>query len=219
MTHLSRAPTYARRPSQRGDVLLFVLVSLLILLLGALYLMREQFNDSFFAGNSLQRQKNVHVADQALALAFEEIERTLRATDGGMTLDVAVKVSADQANWFLSPTGSEAWPAPGALESINEGYWSLCSERNADKPCTKLCSDASQQLPCDPAQLPAYYVATMVVVPTNLHPDVHLCATTGYVAMFYSVFVHVQEAKSGKQLGPTSATVESVFRQCVRDLT
>ena len=62
--------------------------------------------------------------------------------------------------------------------------------------------------------LPGGYTARMVVVPTNLPPDPQTCGTTGYVASFYSVFVQVREAS-----GMTSANLEIVFKQCVRDMS
>ena len=51
---------------QRGDTLLLVLLTLLVLFLGGMYMLRSVMLDSQMAGNTLARQKNVQVGDIAL---------------------------------------------------------------------------------------------------------------------------------------------------------
>lgn len=188
---------------QRGDVLLFVLFALLVTLLGAMYAMRGLINDTVVAGNAMQRQKNVQMGDAALAQATKVITDTLGGTDGS----VALQIAANGSSWFYIPAGVGAWAAPAAHSTENEGFWSLCVLTGAAVPCPDIAT-----LPGMSA-LPGGYTARMVVVPTNLPADPQACATTGYVASYYNIFLNVREPN-----GITSANVESVFKQCVLDL-
>ena len=193
---------------QRGDVLLFVLFALLVTLLGAMYAMRGLINDTVVAGNAMQHQKNVQMGDAALAQATKVITDTLGGTDGS----VALQIAANGSSWFYIPTGTDAWDAPAAPSTAlhptdNEGFWSLCVLTGAAVPCPDIAT-----LPGMSA-LPGGYTARMVVVPTNLPADPQACATTGYVASYYNIFLNVREPN-----GITSANVESVFKQCVLDL-
>ncbi|KAB2897940.1 MAG: hypothetical protein F9K35_11145 [Burkholderiaceae bacterium] len=180
--------------------MLFVLFAMLVTLLGALYALRGLVNDTAVAGNAAQRQKNVQMGDAALALATKVITDTLGGTDGS----VALQIAAHGAKWFYIPPGPGAWSVPGT--GANAGFWSQCADGGAAVPCPDIAALTG-------TALPGGYTARMVVVPTNLPPDPQTCGTTGYVASYYNVFVHVREAN-----GITSATLESVFKQCVRDL-
>ena len=83
---LAQRPGHGR---QRGDVLLFVLFSVLVLLLAGLYTMRGLIGDTVIAGNAAQRQKNVQMGDAALAQAMKVITDTLDGTDGSVALQIA----------------------------------------------------------------------------------------------------------------------------------
>ena len=189
------------RRRQRGDVLLFVLFALLVTLLGGLYAMRGLLDDTVVAGHAAQRQKNVQMGDAALALATQVITSTLGGTDGS----VALQIAADGASWVHIPSSAGAWDPPGT--GTNAGFWSQCTDSAAAVKCPDVATLAG-------TALPGGYTARMLVVPTNLPPDPQTCGTTGYVASFYSVFVQVREAS-----GMTSANLESVFKQCVRDMS
>lgn len=194
---LAQRPGHGR---QRGDVLLFVLFSVLVLLLAGLYTMRGLIGDTVIAGNAAQRQKNVQMGDAALAQAMKVITDTLGGTDGS----VALQIAAHGASWLYIPSGTAAWEAPGT--GGNLGFWAQCAAASAAVPCPDISTLPSM------SALPAGYTARMVVVPTNLPTDSQACGTTGYVAIYYNVFVNVREAN-----GVTSANVEDVFKQCVRD--
>ena len=98
---LAQRPGHGR---QRGDVLLFVLFSVLVLLLAGLYTMRGLIGDTVIAGNAAQRQKNVQMGDAALAQAMKVITDTLDGTDGS----VALQIAAHGASWLYIPSGTAA---------------------------------------------------------------------------------------------------------------
>ena len=196
--HVSRfqvARFHAAR-MQAGDVLLFVLFAMLIILLGALYSMRGLFDDTVAAGNDLQRTKNIQAGDMALALAHKTVVNTL----GGQNGSVALQIAAEGQTWFFNPGGTAAWPAPGTPGSANETYWLECTNGSSTKPCFSL------------ANMPGGYTARMIIVPTNQPSDPGVCNTTGYAAIFYNIFINVKESN-----GLASANVESVYMQCVLD--
>lgn len=186
--------------SQRGEALLFVLFALLVILLGALYAMRGLIGDTVVAGNAAQRQKNVQMGDAALALATQVITSTLGGTDGS----VALPIAANGQSWFYVPPGPGAWDTPGT--GANAGFWTRCRASGATVPCPDISTLTGG------GTMPGGYTARMVVVPTNLPIDPNICATTGYKASYYNIFVNVTEPN-----GSTSAQLESVFRQCVLD--
>ena len=140
------------------------------------------------------------MGDAALAQAMKVITDTLDGTDGS----VALQIAAHGASWLYIPSGTAAWEAPGT--GGNLGFWAQCAAASAAVPCPDISTLPSM------SALPAGYTARMVVVPTNLPTDSQACGTTGYVAIYYNVFVNVREAN-----GVTSANVEDVFKQCVRD--
>lgn len=204
---ISRRNAMVRRSGARrhtGNVLLFVLLALLVVMLGGLYMMREQFNETVVAGNELQREKNVHMSDVALPLIVRNIEAVVGENQ-------RIEDAPAAPNWFVAP--ATEWPAPGAVGTDNEGYWSVCTE-SGDKRCARQCVGVSGPLACTDGEF--QYIVKYVVVPTNIPTSSRTCGHSRYKADFYSIFVHVQEASSTSDKGPTSATIEAVYRRCVK---
>ena len=97
---------------QRGDVLLFVLLALLVTLLGGLYAMRGLLDDTVVAGHAAQRQKNVQMGDAALALATQVITNTLGGTDGSVRCRSPPTVRAGSTSRPAPAPGIRRAPAP-----------------------------------------------------------------------------------------------------------
>lgn len=191
MAPLKRPLPMAGARRQAGDVLLYVLFALLVLLLGALLTMRGEVTASVMTGHMMQRQKNVQAGDAALALVKQMIVDTVQAAG-----NVPLEIAATGKPWFVLPTSAGVWPAPGA-PGANQGYWSSCGANNAAQPCAPV------------SGMPAGASALVVVAPTNRPTDPYICGTTGYTAVYYDIFLHVSEAA-----GATAADTETVFKLC-----
>jgi Tfp pilus assembly protein PilX len=175
-----------RRPGrQRGDILLFTLVLLLLLLLGALVAMREGLTNTWMNGNTLVRQKNVHVSDAALRM----VEQTVGVASGSLPLELA----ATGQQWYRDVAPNTPPPS--------DSYWDSCaSSSTASTRCATLnVTVGSSTVP---------YTVTYLVQPTG-RMDKTCKFPTAYDAHYYDVFIHVKETS-----GSTAANTESIIRLC-----
>ena len=196
MDTLNRA---SRRPisanAQGGYVLLLTLITLVVLLFGALFTMRGTLLQTIMAGNTAQRQKNVQSSDMALRLMQQQII-TVSQAQGDVPLEIAATTA--NAPWFFVPAGSTPWPLPGNANGASANYWSVCGPKNAAAPCWPI------------PNMPAGYQALAVVVPTNLPVSDSACLDAGQrVATYYNIFIHTAEAN-----GKTAVNTSTIFRLC-----
>lgn len=173
-----------RRPP-RGEVLLITLVLLLLLLLGALVAMRGGLTNLWMAGNTLARQKDVHVAD----IALRSLEAQMFATSAGMPLEIAAANTA----WYRDVAPGTA--APSAA------YWTSCA---TSTDVTTRCGTIAVSV--NGTALP--YTALAVVQPTG-RSDSRSCSLAQYQAVYYDLFVHVEESS-----GATGVTTDTIYRLC-----
>lgn len=171
--------------AQRGDILLITLVLLLLLLLGTVVAMREGLTSLWMAGNTLAKQKSVHAAD----IALRTLESQMLTTSAGMPLEIA----AANATWYRDVAPGTAAPSAS--------YWTSCA---ASTDVTARCGTLTVSV--NGSTLP--YTALAVVQPTG-RSDSRSCNLAQYQAVYYDLFVHVQE--SG---GATGVTTETVYRLC-----
>jgi Tfp pilus assembly protein PilX len=177
-----------RRPGrQHGDILLFTLVLLLLLLLGALVAMREGLTNTWLNGNTLVRQKNVHVSDAAL----RAVEQTIQTASNGQPLEL---MAANQ-QWYRDVVTGTAAPT--------DSYWDSCATSSS---VTARC--ASTSVSVGGTSVP--YTVLYVVQPTG-RSDPTCKFSTQYRAFYYDVFVRVKEAN-----GSSAATTESIIRLCTQ---
>jgi Tfp pilus assembly protein PilX len=178
-------PESARRGGQRGDVMLITLVLLLLLAMSLLVGLRDGLTNQWLAGNNLARQKDVHASDIALRM----LESQIVSASAGMPLEIA----AAGQGWYRDVAAGTAAPSAS--------YWSNCAGNSiAASRCGTF------NLAVNGTALP--YTAYAVVQPTG-RTDSTSCNLAQYQAIYYDLFVHVQE--SG---GATAITTETVYRIC-----
>lgn len=175
---------------QRGDALLLTLLVLAVLFTGVVYAMRSTMYDSLASGNTLARQRNVHVAD----IALRQLESLILAAYNNQPLEIS---GVGQA-WYRNV-------AAGTVAPPNS-YWASClGNSTAGLNCGSL------NLKVNGSNLPSGLpqTALAVVQPTGMQ-DAYACSTQGYRAIYYDVFINVAEPNGG-----TSAITETVYKLCV----
>ena len=190
------------RRNERGDIMLVTMVFLLLCLLGLIGSMRETIVSTTLASNNLMRQKDTQVADVAQQTIRNQI---LAANVGGSPLASSTAITS-QAWWRdVSPTTAAAPPTAA--------YWAACLG-NSD--VTQRCGAVT--LTISGTNLP--YTALAVVQPTG-RSDQHnpICSigtgsTSLMQAVYYAVFIHVQESN-----GATNVNTESVYTACEQYLS
>jgi Tfp pilus assembly protein PilX len=192
----------APRPEQ-GYVLLLTLITLIVLLFGALFTVRGTLLQSIMTGNTLQRQKGVQISDAAI----RQIQQLIIQTAQGAG-NVPLEIAANGKPWFYIPpatTPATPWASPGLATGVNATFWQTCVSAGS---CDTV-ANAAQGITPTPPSLPAGYTALVTVVPTNLPVDAYSCGNTGYVATYYNIFLNTQEEN-----GTTRANTETLFKLC-----
>lgn len=158
------------RRAQSGSILLFTLIALLLMFLGALYTFRGAMLDTGLTDKAAARQKDIQVSD----LALQQITNTMLTTSAGSVLET----SASGQPWFLSTQ-------PSGATTPNAAYWQTC-----------IASPSSTQT-CAPISLPTSVPqqAWGFVQPTG-RTDVYACHTQGLTAVFYDIWVHVVDPRT-----------------------
>ena len=172
---------------QRGETLILVLVTLLVMCLGLLYTLRGVTLDAQMAGNTLARQKDTQVAD----IALRNLESQILAVYGATPLEI----SASGQTWFRTVSSGTAAP--------NYAYWSACS---GNSNTTLRCAAETVTVTVNSVAL--VYNVLAVVQPTG-QSDLYACGLSQYKALYYDIFLNVKETN-----GATSTTVETIYRLC-----
>ncbi len=180
--------TFAGR-SQRGSILFFTLVVMLLLFLGAAYTLRGAITDSGLTDSFSERQKNIATSD----LATQMIASLIATTAAVQPLEI----SAASQPWFINPgVGNFIQPTPS--------YWATCmAGADASHKCHQLSG-----LPSSISQTVWFFVQ-----PTG-QSDASACqaqtSSQSFIALYYDVWVHTIDAR-----GRAPADVESVYKLCV----
>lgn len=174
--------------AQRGDIMLVTMVFLLVCLLGLVVSMRDGIVTTQMNGNNLARQKNVQVADLALAVMANNIETTLGANGTALTS------SAGAMNWYRQGLN---------LAAPTAAYWNSCSTATASTPT----SCGTLALTANGNALP-YTVYGLVQEGTIDKSTNGPCAPR--LSIYYDVFIHVKESS-----GATAVDTESIYKACV----
>ncbi len=188
-----RAVAMRAARGQRGDALVFTLLTLLVVGLGFLVAMRTVLVDTQLSGNHLARQKAVQVSD----IALRSLAGTLQAAAGGMPLELAAAAQP----WWRDVAAGTAAPDPA--------YWAGCLG-NAD--ATRRCAAVS--VAAAGTALP--YTALAAVQTTGRPADPHGCGLgqigsgSEQAAVYYDVFIHVVEAA-----GTAASSTETVYKLCI----
>ena len=175
------------RTRQHGEAMLVTMVVLLLMAIALVYTTRMVASDTAMSGNTLTRQKDVHVAD----IVLRDLQQTIFSAYNGQPLELI----ATAQPWYRVVAAGSAGP--------NEAYWSACA--NASATAATRCATVIPAI-SGGAVLP--YTALVVVQPTGLG-DANACSATQFSATYYDVFIRVIEAS-----GRTSATVETVIKLC-----
>ena len=170
------------RKSQQGTITLFALIALLLMFLGALYTFRGDLIDTSLTDKAAVRQKNVQVSYMGLQWLTNQI----MTASGGNPLEIF----AQGQPWYLS-TQNPITPNPQ--------YWSDCRagwQANAVCASIPMPSGISQQ-------------AWGFVQPTG-RVDPYACNSPTFTGMFYDVWIHVVDPRTG-----VAADTESLYKLCV----
>lgn len=173
--------------AQRGDVLVLVLATLLVMCMGLLYTLRSVSFDAQMAGNTLARQKDAQVAD----IALRNLESQIQAVYGAQPLEIA----ASGQTWYRSVSPGTAAPTAA--------YWQACS---GNASAASRCAPETVAVTANSTTLS--YNVLAVVQPTG-QSDAYACGLSQYRAMYYDIFLNVAEPNN-----VTSTTVETIYRLC-----
>jgi Tfp pilus assembly protein PilX len=172
------APAAAPR-RERGAILVYALIALLLMFLGALFALRQGLTDTSLTDRFSERQKNTQASDLALQWISTQIGTT------GLTSPL--EVSASSQSWFRAvPAASAAAPS--------QSYWQTCMSKSTS---TDTCAQAS--MPTGTTQ-----TAWVFVQPTG-RTDTSACNTQGLTAVYYDVWIHTLDARG--QVGTDTEAV------------
>ena len=174
------------RISQRGDILIIVLIALVVCVMGLLSSMRQTLFSTQMTGNVLARQKEVQVAD----IAVRMIDNIILTTYGGINLEIGSYTQP----WYRDVPATTAGPTAA--------YWASCL--GSGDPTARC---AAEPLIVNGNTLP--YTALVVVQPTAL-TDSGACGLPPYIAHFYDIYVYITDAA-----GTSTASTETVYQLCV----
>ena len=173
-----RAPG-AGASRQRGAILVYALIALLLIFLGALFALRGGLTDTGLTDRFSERQKNTQASDLALQWISTQIGTT------GATSPL--EVSATSQSWYLNVSPANAvTPTPD--------YWLTCINKPTS---TDTCAKAT--MPSGATQ-----TAWVFVQPTG-RTDTSACNTQGLTAVYYDVWVHTLDARG--QVGTDTEAV------------
>ncbi len=184
-----RRASATRARAQRGDIMLVTMVFLLVCLLGLIVSMRDGIVTTTMTGNNLVRQKNVHVADLALAVVASNIDATVKLNAQALSLSATAK------NWYRQG---------GVSAAPTAAYWDTCY--TATTSTTTSCGTFSP-LTVGTDTLP-YTVYAVVQEAQSGLPKSTACQP--FTTVYYDVFVHVKESN-----GATAADTESIYKVCI----
>jgi len=200
MISLAR-PRHRPTRRQRGDVMLIVLVFMLVCLMGLVVSMRGSIVTTQMVSNNLQRQKDVHIADIALAQVEGLVAANSLAT--GQPLEMSVNAGAQPA-WWRDVDPSTASPT--------DPYWTTCATTNASDPTLRCAQLAVNNNGTAASTGAGQTYNVLAVVQRTGRVDTDNCNIAPYTqANYYRIFLHVQETS-----GVTSSTTETVYRLCTR---
>jgi Tfp pilus assembly protein PilX len=189
-----RPRTGARR-RERGEILLFTLVALLLCLVGLIYAMRDTIITTLVTGNNLAKQKNVQASDIALQRIQSHVDGVITVT--GMDLPF----SAAGEGWFRAIDPNAAVPTQPLAPDAE--YWAQCT---AGGGLTARCSTETLA--------GIGRKAKFVVQPTGRGDELGCPVKDGapsLMAVYYDIFVYVEEANQA-----TSATTHTEYKVCVQ---
>ncbi len=178
--------------NQQGSVLLFSLVVLLLMFLGALFALRGELTDTSLTDHFSERQKNILASD----LALQWVANQINSVGSSRFLEI----SATNQSWFLNVQPANAvTPTPS--------YWSTCMSSSTS---TDTCAQAKLTTTTTPSAATPTQTAWVFVQPTG-RTDASACNTQGLTAVYYDIWVHTIDARS-----QVRTDTESVYKLCVR---
>jgi len=139
------------RASQRGYMLLLVLIALVAMMISGIALVRSMDTNQLVAGNMASRNSTVHSADLAVQLAAAWL--TANANTGALWADAPATgyyAARQEPNWTLPATWSQCTTTAGPSPCIstdaagNQVSWvihRMCT--SAGSPSNQFCSSAN----------------------------------------------------------------------------
>ncbi len=164
---------------QRGAILIYSLIALLLIFLGALFALRGGLTDTGLTDRFSERQKNTQASDLALQWVSSQIAST------GATSPL--EISASSQTWYR--------PVAAASASVpDQQYWLTCIN---NPTTTDTCAQAT--MPSGVTQ-----TAWVFVQPTG-RTDTSSCGSGGESAVYYDVWIHTLDARG--QVGTDTEAV------------
>ena len=156
---------------QRGSILLYSLVALLLMFLGALFALRGSLNDTALTDHYSQRQKNVQASDLALQYIVKNYGNSLSLN------------SASGQSWYYAALPAQMVDAANAAS-----YWRSCIATASGGSSSGSGWSGSTTPTC--AKLPTLagkQTAWFFVQPTGV---------SNGAAMYYDIWIHTSDPRS-----------------------
>jgi Tfp pilus assembly protein PilV len=179
------------RTKQRGAALLIVVALFLILLpLALMAIFNRSLQNDQFANSAYWRTQAHDAANQAMAALRRNVAQSIGT--GGL-----LEYQPNPPAWYVN--------ALGASSPIAASFWQTC----ASNP-TPLCQSSTLTLNNGTGR--QTFNIQQLVTPTGV-VDPTLCGNSGYVAVFYNLWV---QATAAQNPAAGSASEQAVYRACVR---
>jgi len=176
----------ARR--QRGAALLIVVALFLILLpLALMAIFNRTLQNDQFANSALWRAQARDAANQAMAALRSTVAQTIGT--GGL-LEYQPSLPA----WYVAPSSK--------LQPTSAAFWQTCAANNLCQKTTVNLSNGTGR---------ETFTVLQLVTPTGVI-DPTLCGQSGYVAVFYNLWV---QANASQNPAAGGAAEQAVYRACV----
>ena len=180
------------RRQQRGAALLIVVALFLILLpLALMAIYQRSLQNAQFSNSAQWRAQSRVAANQAMPELRSAVAHTIGT--GGL-----LEYQAAPPAWYVSNAS--------VIQPTSAVFWQTCAAQN-------LCDETQVTLPNETGR--QTFTVYRLVTPTGVI-DPTLCRQSGYVAVFYNLWV---QAVASSNPAAGAATEQAVYRACVPQLS
>lgn len=173
---------------QRGAALLIVVALFLVLLpLALMTIFQRSLQNDQFGNSALWRAQSRDAANQAMAKLRLSIAQAIGT--GGL-----LEYQPSPPSWYVTPSAQ--------VQPTSAAFWQSCASNNLCQSTTITLNNNTGRQTFSVLQLAT---PTGVIDPT-------LCGTSGYVAVFYNLWV---QASASQNPAAGSASEQAVYRACV----
>jgi Tfp pilus assembly protein PilV len=179
------------RHHQRGAALLIVVALFLVLLpLALMAIFQRSLQNDQFANSALWRSQARDAANQAMTALRSNVAQSIGT--GGL-----LEYQPSPPAWYIPPSAQ--------LQPTSASFWQTCASNT-----TPLCQSSTLTLANGTGR--QTFNIQQLVTPTGV-VDPTLCGNSGYIAVFYNLWV---QATAPQNPAAGSASEQAVYRACIR---